>query len=160
MSGVFVIVDDQDSSVHYSSGWNPTPAENEFQFAGTMTGPSSLGSIGSTATYDFDGTSISVFGLTRADATNPNMTFQFEIDAVSAPVQLALNSTTIATNQFEEFHVKFFESPPLVAGPHTLKITIQSINTTNVLLDYLIYEASPNATLDSSAQILVPNTSP
>jgi hypothetical protein len=71
MSGVFVIVDDQDPNIRYSTGWGPSPgalmlsptallhltvraAENQFQFAGTMTAP---GGLGSTATYQFDGES-------------------------------------------------------------------------------------------------------
>jgi hypothetical protein len=70
MSGVFVIVDDQDPNIRYS-GWSPRPgalmlspiallhltiraAENQFQFAGTMTAP---GGLGSTASYQFDGES-------------------------------------------------------------------------------------------------------
>ncbi|KAJ7653851.1 hypothetical protein B0H17DRAFT_1214512 [Mycena rosella] len=154
MSGVFVIVDDQDPSLRYSTGWNPSPSENAFQFAGTMTGPGGLGSVGSTATYEFEGTSISVFGLTRADSTKTNMTLEFAIDGSFQ------KSATIQPHQFETFHLKFFESPTLADGHHTLEITISSINSTDVLLDYLIYEASQNATLEGSAQILVLNTSP
>ncbi|KAJ7607016.1 hypothetical protein B0H17DRAFT_1153993 [Mycena rosella] len=169
MSGVFVIVDDHDPSLRYSTGWNPSPcvfipsallqlmmraAENAFQFAGTMTGPGGLGSVGSTATYEFEGTSISVFGLTRADSTKPNMTLEFAIDGSFQ------KSATIQPHQFETYHLKFFESPTLADGHHTLEITISSINSTDVLLDYLIYEASQNATLEGSAQILVLNTSP
>ncbi|KAJ6491035.1 hypothetical protein C8R45DRAFT_1096566 [Mycena sanguinolenta] len=154
MSGIFVIVDDQDPSIHYSTGWSPLPSENEFQFAGTMTVPAGLGSVGSTATYEFEGTSISVFGLTRADASKPNMTMDFEIDGIFQ------STAVIQPHAFEAFHFQFFESSQLPAGPHTLQITISSINTTNVLLDYLIYEASPNAPLNGAAQILVPNTSP
>ncbi|KAF7366018.1 hypothetical protein MVEN_00477700 [Mycena venus] len=154
MSGVFVIVDDQDPNIRYSTGWNPTPAENEFQYAGTMTGPAGRGSVGSTATYEFEGISISVFGLTRNDSTKPTMTLEFAIDGTFH------NSTTVQPGQFELFHLKFFESPTLADGRHTLDITIGSINTTDVLLDYLIYEASQNSTLEGSAQILVLNTSP
>ncbi|KAJ7640687.1 hypothetical protein DFH06DRAFT_619916 [Mycena polygramma] len=154
MSGIFVIVDDQDPSLTYSPGWSPSPSENEFQFAGTMTAPAGLTSVGSTVTYEFEGTSISVFGLTRADSSKPNMTLEFAIDGVFQ------QSATLQPHQFESFHSRFFESSTLGDGQHSLEITIGSINTTNVLLDYLIYEASQNATLDSSAQILVLNTSP
>ncbi|KAJ7649261.1 hypothetical protein B0H17DRAFT_1215348 [Mycena rosella] len=69
MSGVFVIVDDQDPNIRYSTGWGPSSAENQFQFAGTMT---AAGGLGSTASYQFDGTSISVFGLIRANSNKPN----------------------------------------------------------------------------------------
>ncbi|KAJ6591262.1 hypothetical protein DFH09DRAFT_197385 [Mycena vulgaris] len=151
MSGVFVIVDDQDPNIHYSTGWSPNSAENQFQFAGTMTAP---GGLGSTASYQFDGTSISVFGLIRANSKKPNTTFDFAIDGIFQ------SSTTIPSDQNEHFHRRFFASPTLVDGRHTVEITISNISSTDVLLDYLIYEASQNATLDpsSSARLLVLNT--
>ncbi|KAJ7842520.1 hypothetical protein B0H13DRAFT_2098696 [Mycena leptocephala] len=152
MSGVFVIVDDQDPNIRYS-GWSPRPAENQFQFAGTMTAP---GGLGSTASYQFDGTSISVFGLILANSNKPNTTFDFSIDGIFQ------NSNTIPTDQNEHFHRRFFASQALEDERHTLEITVSNISSTDVLLDYLIYEASQNATLDpsSSARLLVLNTSP
>ncbi|KAJ7860303.1 hypothetical protein B0H13DRAFT_2569623 [Mycena leptocephala] len=141
MSGVFVIVDDQDPNIRYSTGWGPSPAENQFQFAGTMTAP---GGLGSTASYQFDGTSISVFGLIRANSNKPNTTFDFSIDGIFQ------NSTTIQSDQNEHFRRRFFASQALEDGRHTLEITISNINSTD------------NATLDpsSSARLLVLNTSP
>ncbi|KAJ7851892.1 hypothetical protein B0H13DRAFT_2084747, partial [Mycena leptocephala] len=132
---VFVIVDDQDPNIRYS-GWSPRP--------------------GSTASYQFDGTSISVFGLILANSNKPNTTFDFSIDGIFQ------NSNTIPTDQNEHFHRRFFASQALEDGRHTLEITISNISSTDVLLDYLIYEASQNATLDpsSSARLLVLNTSP
>ncbi|KAF7366026.1 hypothetical protein MVEN_00478500 [Mycena venus] len=153
MSGVFVIVDDQDPNIRYSTGWGPSPAENQFQFDGTMTAAVELGS---TASYEFEGTSISVFGLIRANSNKPNTTFDFAIDGV---VQ---SSKTIPTDQNEHFHRNFFASQALEDGRHTLGITISNISSSDVLLDYLIYEASQNATLDpsSSARLLALNTYP
>ncbi|KAJ7037603.1 hypothetical protein C8F04DRAFT_1256820 [Mycena alexandri] len=153
MSGVFVIVDDQDPNIRYSTGWSPSPEENQFQFAATMTAPDG---VGSTASYQFDGTSISVFGLIRANPNKPNTTFDFSMDGVFQ------NSLIIPTDQSEHFHRRFFASQALEDGRHTLEIAISNISSTDVLLDYLIYEASQNATLDlsSSARLLVLNTSP
>ncbi|KAJ6600040.1 hypothetical protein DFH09DRAFT_901758 [Mycena vulgaris] len=170
MSGVFVIVDDQDPNIRYSTGWGPNSgplmlsptallhltirvAENQFQFAGTTTAP---GGLGSTASYQFDGTSISVFGLIRPNSNKPNTTFDFAIDGIFQ------SSTTIQSDHTGHFHRRFFASPTLVDGRHTVEITTSNINSTDVLLDYLIYEASQNATLDpsSSARLLVLNTSP
>ncbi|KAF8206837.1 hypothetical protein K438DRAFT_1756184 [Mycena galopus ATCC 62051] len=151
MSGLFVIVDDQDPNIELSGGWGPTAAENEFQFGGTMTAP---GGSGSTASYSFEGTSISVFGLMRANSAKANTTFGFAIDGdVQIPV-------TIGTDSAEHFHRKFFESQPLSDGPHSLDITVIDTNSTDVLLDYLIYEASPNSTVEASARLLALNTSP
>ncbi|KAF7341833.1 hypothetical protein MSAN_02038600 [Mycena sanguinolenta] len=155
MSGLFVVVDDQDSDIHFSTGWGPTAAENAFQFAGTMTAP---GGQGSTATYSFEGTSISVFGLMRANSGGANTTFTFTIDGDAQSSQNA----TIGTDGVEHFHRKFFQSQTLADGPHTLDILVAATQSTDVLLDYLIYEASQNAALDTSttARLLVLNTSP
>lgn len=45
-------------------------------------------------------------------------------------------------------------------GSHTLVVTLTNITSKDVFLDYLIYEASQNSTLDSSSRLLVLNTSP
>ncbi|KAJ6506841.1 hypothetical protein C8R45DRAFT_970700 [Mycena sanguinolenta] len=155
MSGLFVVVDDQDPDIHFSAGWGPTAAENAFQFAGTMTAP---GGQGSTATYGFEGTSISVFGLMRANASGANTTFTFTIDG---DVQSSQNAT-IGTDGFEHFHRKFFQSQTLADGLHTLDILVAATQSTDVLLDYFIYEPSQDTALNTStsARLLVLNTSP
>ncbi|KAJ7339024.1 hypothetical protein DFH08DRAFT_1013759 [Mycena albidolilacea] len=143
MSGVFVIVDDQDPNIRYSTGWGPGPDA-------LMLSPTALLHL------TFDGTSISVFGLIGRNSNKPNTTFDFSIDGVFQ------NSTIIPSDENEHFHRRFFASQALEDGRHTLEIAISQISSTNVLLDYLIYEASQNATLDplSSAQLLVLNTNP
>ncbi|KAJ6490024.1 hypothetical protein C8R45DRAFT_826608 [Mycena sanguinolenta] len=155
MSGLFVVVDDQDPDIHFSTGWGPQAAENSFHFDETMTAP---GGQGSTASYSFEGTSISVFGLilTNSSKANTNFTFMIDGDAQSAQNQ------TITTDGAEHFHRKFFQSQTLADGLHTLDILVAGTQSTDVLLDCLIYEASQNATLDTStsSRLLVLNTSP
>ncbi|KAJ6517831.1 hypothetical protein DFH09DRAFT_1332039 [Mycena vulgaris] len=151
MSGVFVIVDDQDPSFRFSQGWGPT-AENSFEFGGTMTGP---GPQGATASYNFTGTSISVFVRIAAKSSNKTTTVSFAID------HQFVNSTVVQADRFVHFHhQKVFSSSPLADGPHTLDITLANITSTDIFLDYLIYEASPNSTLDTGARLLVLDTSP
>ncbi|KAJ6535371.1 hypothetical protein DFH09DRAFT_1284006 [Mycena vulgaris] len=151
MSGVFVIVDDQDPAFRFSQGWGPTTAENSFEFGATMTGP---GPQGATASYDFNGTSISVFYRSAANPNNTTTTFNFVID------HQFVNSTVVQADRFEHFHEKMFSSPPLAEGPHTLDITLTNITSPDIFLDYLIYEASPNSTLDGGGRLLVLDTSP
>ncbi|KAJ7135722.1 hypothetical protein C8R44DRAFT_869433 [Mycena epipterygia] len=151
MSGVFVIVDDQDPKLDFSAGWGPTTAENSFQYGGTMTAP---GPQGSTATYTFNGSSISVFSRIGANLQNTTTTLSFAID------NAFVNSTIVKTDQFEHFHQLLFHSPPLMEGSHTLVVTLTNITSKDVFLDYLIYEASQNSTLDSSSRLLILNTSP
>ncbi|KAJ6535385.1 hypothetical protein DFH09DRAFT_1369614 [Mycena vulgaris] len=151
MSGVFVIVDDQDPTFRFSQGWGPTTAENSFEFGATMTGP---GPQGATASYDFNGTSISVFVRIAANSSNKTTTVSFAID------HQFVNSTVVQADRFVHFHHKVFSSPPLANGPHTLDITLANITSRDIFLDYLIYEASPNSTLDTGPRLLVLDTSP
>ncbi|KAJ7453846.1 hypothetical protein FB451DRAFT_1519302 [Mycena latifolia] len=150
MSGVFVIVDEQDPDVRYSSGWGPTTAENSFEYGGTMTAP---GPQGATASYVFNGTSISVFSMV---GRNPNVTttLSFAIDGEF------VNSTAVQADGDEHFHHKLFGSPALQDGSHTLEITLTNVTSRDVFLDYLIYEASPNSSLNDGVRLLVLNTSP
>ncbi|KAJ6517814.1 hypothetical protein DFH09DRAFT_1373495 [Mycena vulgaris] len=151
MSGVFVIVDDQDPTFRFSQGWGPPTAENSFEFGATMTGPSPQGA---TASYDFNGTSISVFVRIAANSSNKTTTVSFAID------HQFVNSTVVQADRFVHFHHKVFSSPPLANGPHTLDITLANITSRDIFLDYLIYEASTNSTLDTGPRLLVLDTSP
>ncbi|KAJ6535399.1 hypothetical protein DFH09DRAFT_1091734 [Mycena vulgaris] len=154
MSGVFVIVDDQDPSFRFSPGWELMirAAENSFEFEGTMTSP---GPQGATASYDFNGTSISVYVRIAVNSSNKTTIVSFAID------HQFMNSTVVQADRFVHFHhQKMFSSSPLADGPHTLDITLANITSTDIFLDYLIYEASPNSTLDTGARLLVLDTSP
>ncbi|KAJ7115293.1 hypothetical protein C8R44DRAFT_928318 [Mycena epipterygia] len=145
MSGLFVIVNDQDPKLDFSAGWGPTSsttAENSFQYGGTMTAPGPQGS------------SISVFSRIGANPQNTTTTLGFTID------NAFVNSMIVKTDQFEHFHQLLFRSPTLMEGSHTLVVTLTNITSKDVFFDYLIYEASQNSTLDSSSRLLVLNTSP
>ncbi|KAJ7137057.1 hypothetical protein C8R44DRAFT_608380 [Mycena epipterygia] len=153
MSGLFVIVDDQDPNIHFSPGWGTAPAAISFEYGGTITGP---GPQGSTAHYSFNGerTSISVFSRIAANPNKTTTTLSFMID------DRFLNTTVIQTDQNEHFHQELFSSPTLPDGSHTLDITLTNITSNDVFLDYFIYEASQNSTLATSPRLLVLNTSP
>ncbi|KAJ7458263.1 hypothetical protein B0H11DRAFT_1873230 [Mycena galericulata] len=151
MSGLFVIVDDQDAGILFSPGWAPTTAATAFEYGATITGP---GPQGSTASYSFNGTSISVFARIAPNSQNTPTTISFVLD--SGPESLVV----IAANSTEHFHHQLFASPALPTGAHTLEITLAEITSNDVFLDYFIYEASLNSTVDSSARLLIPNTSP
>ncbi|KAJ7510761.1 hypothetical protein B0H11DRAFT_1845481 [Mycena galericulata] len=151
MSGFFVIVDDQDPGILFSPGWAPTTAAIAFEYGGTITGP---GPQGSTASDSFNGTSISVFARIAINTQNKSTTIDFVLD--SGPV----SSVVITSNSTEHFHHKLFASPTLPTGAHTLHITLAEITSSDVFLDYFIYEACLNSTVDSSARLLISDTSP
>ncbi|KAJ7274687.1 hypothetical protein C8J57DRAFT_1312485 [Mycena rebaudengoi] len=148
MSGLFVIVDDQDPDIHYSTGWAPIPAAISFEYGGTITSP---GPRGSTAEYNFNGTSISVFARVAANRNNATNLLNFVIDGT------ILGSEILQTNQFERFHENVYTSPTLADGPHNMVITLTTTSG-DVFLDYMIYEVSPNTPIGSSSRLLVLDT--
>ncbi|KAJ7745091.1 hypothetical protein B0H16DRAFT_1856640 [Mycena metata] len=149
MSGLLVIVDDQDTDIHFSTGWGPTSAAIAFEYGGTITNP---GPQGATATYQFNGTSISVFA--RIAAGNATTTINWAIDDMFS------NSTVVQGKPFERFHEQLFSSPSLRDGQHTFVITLTDITSSDVCLDYMIYEASPTSNLGAAARLLALETSP
>lgn len=100
------------------------------------------------------GTSISVFSRIAANANNATTILTFTID------DHLVNSTAVISDENEHFHHRLFSSPTLADGSHTLEITLTNRTSSDVFLDYLIYEASENSPLDSSARLLILNTSP
>ncbi|KAJ7115172.1 hypothetical protein C8R44DRAFT_983990 [Mycena epipterygia] len=100
------------------------------------------------------GSSISVFSRIGANPQNTTTTLSFAID------NAFVNSTIVKTDQFEHFHKLLFRSPTLMERSHTLVIKLTNITSKDVFLDYLIYEASQNSTLDSSSRLLILDTSP
>ncbi|KAJ7256328.1 hypothetical protein C8J57DRAFT_563750 [Mycena rebaudengoi] len=148
MSGLFVIVDDQDPDIHYSTGWAPIPAAISFEYGGTITSP---GPHGSTAEYNFNGTSISVFARVAANRNNATNLLNFVIDGTILGLEI------LQTNQFERFHEKVYTSPTLADGPHNMVITLTTTSG-DIFLDYMIYEVSPNTPIGSSSRLLVLDT--
>ncbi|KAJ7182435.1 hypothetical protein C8R43DRAFT_5652 [Mycena crocata] len=151
MSGLFVIVDDQDPDIRYSPGWGPTSAAISFEYGGTIT---SAGPDGSTAQYIFNGTSISLFARVGANSNNATTTLTVAID------DTFVNSTVLTTAHFERFHEPLFTSPTLKQGTHTFTLTLSNVTSSDLCLDYLIYEATPNSVMSSASRLLVLNTNP
>ncbi|KAJ6535337.1 hypothetical protein DFH09DRAFT_1404384 [Mycena vulgaris] len=116
MSGVFVIVDDQDPNFRFSPGWGPTT-----------------------------GTSISVFVRIAVNPSNMTTNISFAIDHQFVKLDGGPGRSFLSI---------------VTTRPHTLDITLTNITSPDIFLDYLIYEASPNSTLDRGARLLVLDTSP
>ncbi|KAF8064018.1 hypothetical protein FPV67DRAFT_1782385 [Lyophyllum atratum] len=115
-----VFVDDTDQRVVYSGGWFIGGSKDEFGY--TTHGTTFAGS---TATFTFTGSSVTVFGTipNRGAARNPT-TSTYSIDG-SKPVQFTASHLSDGVQYKQEF----FHSPQLPQGQHTLTITSTTDNT-------------------------------
>ncbi|TFK26399.1 hypothetical protein FA15DRAFT_293134 [Coprinopsis marcescibilis] len=123
-----LIIDDQDQSIQYSSGWERAGSDREFNHTTTASSTQ-----GATARLAFLGTRISVFGTI---SIRPEVAeSQYSIDD-GDPV--TFQGATTAQGP-DTYHQLFFRSPELSDGPHILTVT--NIGTENVLwLDYFLVE--------------------
>ncbi|KAJ6589343.1 hypothetical protein B0H19DRAFT_235901 [Mycena capillaripes] len=131
-----VIVDDNDPLVQYNGGWaHHFGRSMEFE----VTTTSSL-TPGDTATLNFEGTSIIVYGTVAPGQARMNVSIDgTELSPFDAP---QVNTTT--------HNVHLWTSPVFTEAPHTLTLTVDhdtpsNINTLGTLfLDYFVYKtASP-----------------
>ncbi|KAJ7797586.1 hypothetical protein B0H14DRAFT_2389616 [Mycena olivaceomarginata] len=121
-----VILDDHDDQIQYSSGWVAGGTSLEYS---TTTMTSNV--AGSTATFTFEGTAITIYG----SVSPGNASISFSID--QSPSR---SYSTPAVNS-PIFHQCFWKSPALADRQHTLVITQETTTEPHIIfLDYLMYE--------------------
>ncbi|KAJ7682922.1 hypothetical protein B0H17DRAFT_1205528 [Mycena rosella] len=130
-----VIVDDQSSQIKYTGLWTGLTSPNYYDHTA-----SSSRVAGTTMTFPFSGTSVSVAGSFDAETS---CTGSFSLDAnitnfVSPVLPTPLN------------HQSIWTSVPLIDGPHTLTYTLASCSSSGdaagyVWFDYILYTPSANA---------------
>ncbi|KAH9474992.1 hypothetical protein JR316_0012091 [Psilocybe cubensis] len=135
--------DDRDPSVVYSGGdWQKGGTENEY----FQTTSYVRNATGSTATFKFTGTSVSVFGtLDSADLGRGTPISSYRIDNGQPVIY------TGPTPDSEQYKQQFFQSPTLPPGPHTLVIVVQS--EAGYYLDYFTVTPDPVVVVSSSAPL-------
>ncbi|KAI0327424.1 hypothetical protein GY45DRAFT_1327650 [Cubamyces sp. BRFM 1775] len=111
-----VTIDNTDSSIRYFGQWSRTTIAGDPQEKNYMGTLSYSNVSGSTATYTFTGTAISVFGGFGPDGTY-KMQSQYTIDDGSPTV-----FTPPSEVKVEQHRVLFFESPQLSPSQHVLVI--------------------------------------
>ncbi|PPQ97222.1 hypothetical protein CVT26_000748 [Gymnopilus dilepis] len=130
------IIDDQDPSVLYSPGWRRKGTPN-FEFDNTT---SKANTPGLTATLNFTGVGIKVFGTIAADGVGNAPKSSYAVDAL--PVQ----GFTGTQQSDTQYRVLFFQSRPLLPGSHTLIVTNIGKNA-SLFLDYFeVDEGYPTPT--------------
>ncbi|KAJ7490754.1 hypothetical protein FB451DRAFT_625539 [Mycena latifolia] len=127
-----VIVDDHDALIQHTppAGWASFGSTVEY----LSTTTTSATTLGNTATFTFEGTSITVYG-TIGPGNGSTMTFSIDetpVDLYDAP---ALDSAI--------YHQAFWTSPVLAEGSHNLVINQDSSSEQGVIfLDYFLYDTT------------------
>ncbi|KAH9916964.1 uncharacterized protein BXZ73DRAFT_80932 [Epithele typhae] len=138
-------VDDEDSSLHYSDGWNPHTDENGAKPLTLHTSTTE----GSAVTFSFAGTFIAVYGV----LDNDPVTVSFSIDSNASQI------SSPATSPSPLYDFPFF-STNFPAGTHTLSFEV--VNGT-FSFDYLQYtstgDPSPGTSPVSSSSSPSPSKS-
>ncbi|KAE9406464.1 hypothetical protein BT96DRAFT_253884 [Gymnopus androsaceus JB14] len=129
-----ILVDDTDPRIVYSAGWieggNP-----EWECEGTTHGSNSIPGV--TATFTFEGVGVQVFGTVGSTDGSPTCTYQ--VDS-AVPLTFTFNA-----NGMTNYRVPFYSSPALDPGTHTLVMTSIGNHTTQIYLDYIVYNPIPSS---------------
>ncbi|KAE9406486.1 hypothetical protein BT96DRAFT_915428 [Gymnopus androsaceus JB14] len=138
-SGTTILVDDADPRIVYSAGWLKEGLPG-LECEGTTHGSNFI--PGATATFTFEGVGVQVFGSVGSPDGSPKSTYQ---------VDGAVPSTfTFNANGLNNYHLNFYSSPALDPGNHTLIMTSIGNNTTEIFLDYIVYNPMPSSSSTSS----------
>ncbi|KAJ6479005.1 hypothetical protein C8R45DRAFT_1006441 [Mycena sanguinolenta] len=136
-------VDDTDSRIQYSAGWNQVV--DQADFGHTVHGSSAAGD---SVSFQFEGRSISMWGAINNGSAGNVMNASLVIDGGSPvffvpPIQTA----AVTTNNL------IFNSGELSDGTHTLVVTAE--NDHSVWLDYFLVEPATTTSSHSSLNIAV-----
>ncbi|KAJ7509087.1 hypothetical protein B0H11DRAFT_2432738 [Mycena galericulata] len=134
------IVDDRDASITYAGPWLGGGKPEEFMRTTTHSETQ-----GSAASFNFVGTSITVYGTVTAAPAN--IQSQFSLDfGIDNNSTLTGTYTPPSNMSADIHHTAFWESPALSNGTHTLVITQTAPQVTqvsgNIFLDYFMYNTT------------------
>ncbi|KIK56889.1 hypothetical protein GYMLUDRAFT_776155 [Collybiopsis luxurians FD-317 M1] len=137
-SSLQALVDDTDvARIRYSDGWFTSGTEG-LECNGTTHGSAHQAGTQTTATFDFEGVGVQVFG-TIGPGGIPTSTYQVD----DLPVFTFTFNSNTGTNT--NYRVQFYTSPFLEAGNHTLVISSIGEGSSQMFLDYIIYNPVPSA---------------
>ncbi|KAF9563380.1 hypothetical protein CPC08DRAFT_760934 [Agrocybe pediades] len=147
-----VLVDNSDVGLQnsYSADWMPL-----FDIA-NMTN-----SAYATFSFNFTGISLAWYGLIPIDSAHP---FQYDTTGVyvldgGTPTTFVLQR--LRSDTVTQYNQKFFETPPLLPGPHNIVVTyLGNSATTPLTLDYLIIHNGTMPSRSSTASVDVSATVP
>ncbi|KAF9066940.1 hypothetical protein BDP27DRAFT_1296767 [Rhodocollybia butyracea] len=141
------LVDDNDPRITYSDGWLVEGAPG-FECEATAHGANG---VSVTATLDFNGVGVQVFGTVGVGDGSPSSTYQLD--------NLPASTFVFTENGQQNYRVPFYASPLLNAGNHTLVITSLGTNNSRIWLDYILYYPATNELVSNSSETSIPLTS-
>ncbi|KAJ8472996.1 hypothetical protein ONZ51_g8152 [Trametes cubensis] len=146
-----VTIDNTDVNIVYAGTWSFTTIAGDPQEKNYMGTLSYSNISGSTATYVFTGTAVSVFGGFGPDGTY-RMQSQYTIDRGSPTVLTPPREVKV-----EQHRVLFFTSPQLSLSEHTLVIENRG---EQFFFDYLQFDTSDESASTTSSPIEPPSSAP
>ncbi|KAF7359833.1 hypothetical protein MVEN_00708700 [Mycena venus] len=139
------IVDNRDPLVHYAGIWFPGGTPSEYSLSTTAST-----TVGSTASFTFEGTSIGVYA-TVAAINPPQSSLSFLVDN-----SISGTYTPPGNLESDVHHQELWTSPTLSDGTHTLVITQTTAQNAVIYLDYFLY----NTTSTSVAAYFIDDRDP
>ncbi|KAJ6506820.1 hypothetical protein C8R45DRAFT_922984 [Mycena sanguinolenta] len=132
MATTTAIVDDRDPLIQYAGAWSQAGSSEEFDSTTTFST-----TTGSTATFPFVGTSVTVYGTVGAHNVTPQASWSFAVDGtVTGTYNPPANMTS------DIHHQALWTTPAssLANGSHNLVITQATAASVGVLyLDYIMW---------------------
>lgn len=149
-----VIVDDTDGAFTYKGAWKV----NTTQFAaGTIPGGLPYGNsthrtttVGDTFTFQFSGTSVSVYGVWNWGNLDGNLSATYTIDGSSSYSQSYTASASPALQNGDLPNFLLFNSGTLSSGNHTLVANLTSCVKQAWMIDYVTYSPSASTTTSTT----------
>ncbi|KAJ3811962.1 hypothetical protein EV368DRAFT_82060 [Lentinula lateritia] len=135
--------DDQDSRIAYSGNWSSIPGEEDFRGTITSLGPSS------SFLFDFEGTSIQVFGRVDNASIGEITEASFSVDGAPSVSFTAVTASNAVHNK------QFYVSRPLDTGQHQLAVSNTGIIP--LWIDYILVRGQ--TTISNAATSEVTGTS-
>lgn len=150
-----VIVDDTDPAIHYVGPWslagNVAAESNEFNSTVHVANDNS-----SSLTYEFNGSRISVYCTLDSPASRGIPAATYSLDNFTPTRSNGLNMSEILDVQS---HLLLYQSPPLVAGAHTLNISLSNMTSSGPKF-YLDFFTVDVASATSPFNVIVDDQNP
>lgn len=147
LKGRTIIVDDSDSAIQYSGNWKNEPTSSlTFDYASSpyLETVHWTNTVGDSASYSFEGTSVAVYGVIPPSPSNDNSNTNQNIS-----ISYTLDSTSPQSRSFGYSTkgrplpmLNLFQVNSLSEGRHTIVFNVTDIPPPGFGIDFIVYNAS------------------
>ncbi|KAJ8501743.1 hypothetical protein ONZ45_g12032 [Pleurotus djamor] len=147
VNGKIIIADDFDSDIDYDGSWDkdfgqvfPSRDSNSTGRLSFRNTTHSTRHRGDSFTFEFTGTSVSVFGILQSHLSG-RVAAKFSVDGSSGSTYIAeFNNSSMRS--YDQTHTQFYNTS-LAEGTHTLDVEVMEVSgDQSFMLDYITYNAS------------------